>query len=64
VQLGEGGDDEKPKMASLLAGMDPGDLTLDVALRLLALPREMGASRGRQARDRGQRPLWALCEVG
>ncbi len=42
VQLGDGGDDEKPKMASLLAGMEPGELTLDVALELLALPRELG----------------------
>ena len=42
VQLGDSEDEEKPKNASLLKGMDPTHLTLDVALRLLALPREVG----------------------
>lgn len=42
VQLGDAEDEEKPKNASLLKGMDPAHLTLDVALRLLALPREVG----------------------
>lgn len=43
VQLGEPTDGgEKPKMASLLPGQLPGDLTLDVALKLLALPRTLG----------------------
>lgn len=42
VQLGEGGDGEKPKMASLLANMQPSDVDLALALRLLSLPREIG----------------------
>ena len=42
VQRGTPEDDEKPKNASLLKGMKPDDVTLDVALRLLSLPRELG----------------------
>lgn len=42
VQLGASGDDEKPKFASLLGGMLPQDVTLDLALQLLALPRTLG----------------------
>ncbi len=43
VQLGGGPDDtEKPRNVSLLKGMDPSQVTLDVALKLLALPRELG----------------------
>ena len=44
VQLGviEGDEETKPKNASLLKGMDVGDITLEVALRLLSLPRELG----------------------
>ena len=43
VQRGSPDDEEKPKNASLLKGMQPDDVTLEVALRLLSLPRELGA---------------------
>jgi len=42
VQLGTPDDEEKPKNASLLKGMDPADVNLEVALRLLSLPRKLG----------------------
>ncbi len=42
VQLGASGGDEKPKNASLLKGMEPNDVNLDVALKLLSLPRDLG----------------------
>jgi DNA topoisomerase-1 len=42
VQRGNADDEEKPKNASLLKGMKPEDVTLDVALALLSLPRELG----------------------
>ncbi|WP_158932614.1 type I DNA topoisomerase [Acidisphaera sp. S103] len=44
VQLGENGEDKKvrPKRTSLARGMDGESLTLDQALGLLALPREIG----------------------
>ena len=38
VQLGEG---EKPKRSSLPKGLSPGDVTLEKALKLLSLPREV-----------------------
>ncbi|WIM14165.1 type I DNA topoisomerase [Enhydrobacter sp.] len=42
VQLGEPEGKEKPKRQSLLRGMTPDDVTLEKALALLALPRELG----------------------
>ena len=44
VQLGTPDDDEKPKNASLLKGMETADVTLEVALRLLSLPRTLGVN--------------------
>ena len=44
VQLGEATDDEpKPKRASLPKGMNPADVSLEMALRWLSLPRTLGA---------------------
>jgi DNA topoisomerase-1 len=44
VQRGTPEDEEKPKNASLLKGMSPENVTLEVALALLALPRELGSN--------------------
>jgi len=42
VQLGEAIEGEKPKRSALPKGLAPADLDLDKALKLLALPREIG----------------------
>jgi DNA topoisomerase I len=42
VQLGAGNGDAKPKRVALPRSLKPGDVDLDTALRLLALPRELG----------------------
>jgi DNA topoisomerase-1 len=42
VQRGNPEDEEKPKNSSLLKGMRPDEVTLEVALKLLSLPRELG----------------------
>jgi len=58
VQLGdpEEGSRKKPKMVSLLRDMDPESLTLDVALQLLSLPRDLGP----HPEDEEGRPVLAL----
>jgi DNA topoisomerase I len=42
VQLGTGTGDAKPKRVALPRSLKPSDVDLDTALRLLALPRELG----------------------
>src|SRR6266702_2247718 len=42
LQLGEGENGNKPRRVALPRGLKPADVDLDTALRLLALPREIG----------------------
>jgi DNA topoisomerase-1 len=42
IQLGEAANGEKPKRVALPRGLKPADVELETALRLLALPREVG----------------------
>src|SRR5579871_2575732 len=42
VQLGEAVNGEKPKRAGLPRGTDPGGVDLEIAIKLLSLPREVG----------------------
>jgi DNA topoisomerase-1 len=52
-QLGdpESLDGEKPKMASLLKGMEPETVTLDQALQVLALPKSLGTKKTDDTED-------------
>ncbi len=43
MQLAPAAEGEKPKNVSLLKGMDPAEVDLDVALKLLAMPGDLGA---------------------
>jgi DNA topoisomerase I len=42
LQLGEGDNGSKPRRVAVPRGLKPADIDLDTALRLLALPREIG----------------------
>jgi len=46
VQLGDGEDGGKPRYASLLKGMSENDVTYDVAVQLLSLPKTLGVDPG------------------
>ena len=54
----------KPRTASLFKDMDLATIDLDTALKLLSLPRVVGADRGRRGDHRAERPLRALPEEG
>jgi DNA topoisomerase-1 len=51
LQLGEASGDEKPKMASLLAGMAPETIDLATALAVLALPRTLGSKATEEGKE-------------
>lgn len=42
IQCGDSDDEEKPRNASLLKGMEPAEVDLETALKLLQLPRTLG----------------------
>lgn len=52
VQRGDADDDEKPQNASLLRGMQVGDVNLETALALLSLPKTLGVDA-----DNGDEPV-------
>ncbi len=52
VQRGDAEDDEKPQNASLLRGMQVGDVNLETALALLSLPKTLGVDP-----DNGDEPV-------
>ena len=63
VQQGTRDDVEKPRFASLLPGQHMDDVTLDDALKLLSLPRDLGHGARRHADQRGPRPVRPVREV-
>ncbi len=47
IQIGEAEDEEKPKFASLMKGQSISDISLEEALKLFDLPRELGEYEGK-----------------